>query len=200
VVRVETEAAVVVVVLPVLVLAAARAATASQSYASISEDIHMKFAIIQEGQVANIILAESAWVATNAFGAVSIDGLDPQPGPGWLFDGQNFAPPPMPAVQQPPRWNDTNLDQRYHWIDVGPFFDRFGAKALSITGSTDPQVQGLVTLLLPRKYVDLKRADLPAMLDMLVSKGLITSADKSAVLNPQTAEYERHVKGMVQPT
>jgi hypothetical protein len=98
-----------------------------------------------------------------------------------------------------PTWADAQLDPRYHWIDVGPFFDRFGAKALAITGSTDPQVQGLVTLLLPRKYVDLKRADLPGMLDLLISKSLINSTDKAAVLNPQTSDYERHVKGLEQP-
>lgn len=107
-----------------------------------------------------------------------------------------FVAPPAPPA---PGWADAGLDPRYHWIDVGPFFDRFGLKALSITGSTDPQVQGLVTLLLPRKYVDLKRADLPSMLDLLVSKSLITAAEKAAVLNPQTSEYERHIKGMAQP-
>ena len=104
-----------------------------------------------------------------------------------------------PAATPAPSWSDPSIDARYHWIDVGPFFDRFGAKAIAITGSTDPQVQGLVTLLLPRKYVDLKRADLPGMLDLLVSKGVINATDKAAVLNPVTVDYERHVKGMVQP-
>ena len=99
-----------------------------------------------------------------------------------------------------PSWSDPGLDPRYWWVDVGPFFDRFGAKALSITSSTDPQVQGLVSLLLPRKYVDLKRADLPSMLDILVAKSLITTADKTAVLTTPTNEYERHIKGLPQPT
>jgi hypothetical protein len=159
----------------------------------------MKFAIIQEGRVANVILADADWAAANAPGAVNIDALDPQPGPGWLFDGQDFAPPQAPVQAPGPTWADPSLPASYHWIDVGPFFDRFGAKALAITGSTDPQVQGLVTLLLPRKYVDLKRADLPGMLDLLVSKGVINAGDKVVVLNPETVDYERHVKGMEQP-
>lgn len=103
------------------------------------------------------------------------------------------------SIAQPVRWSDANLDPRYFWIDPGPFFDRFGAKALAITSSTDPQAQGLVTLLLPRKYVDLKRADLPAMLDLLVAKGIITTPEKLAVLTPVTTDYERHIKGMEQP-
>lgn len=104
------------------------------------------------------------------------------------------------APQVTASWSDPELDTRYWWIDVGPFFDRFGAKALGITGSTDFQVQGLVTLLLPRKYVDLRRADLPQMLDLLVAKGLITAAEKIAVISPPTSEYERHIKGLPQPT
>lgn len=159
----------------------------------------MKFAIILDGRVSNVILAESAqWVAENEPNAILIDGLEPQPGPGWLYDGATFTTPPEPVVKVI-RWTDADLPPSYHWIDVGPFFDRFGTKAISITGSTDPQVQGLVTLLLPRKYVDLKRADLPAMLDLLVSKGLITAGEKAVVLNPQTVDYERHIKGLEQP-
>lgn len=102
-------------------------------------------------------------------------------------------PPPIP------HWADTNLDERYWWINIGPFFDRFNGKALSITSSTDPVVQGMLTLILPRQYVDLKRADLSSMLDLLISKSLITSGDKSDILSPPTTEYERHIKGMVQP-
>lgn len=104
-----------------------------------------------------------------------------------------------PTIPVPPTWASPNLDERYHWIDVGPFFDRFGAKALDITSSADAQVQGLITILLPRKYVDLKRADLPAMLNILVGKSLITLAEKAVVLNPQTTTYERHIKDLPQP-
>lgn len=104
-----------------------------------------------------------------------------------------------PTIPVPPTWASPNLDERYHWIDVGPFFDRFGAKALAITSSADAQVQGLITILLPRKYVDLKRADLPAMLNILVGKSLITLAEKAVVLNPQTTTYERHIKDLPQP-
>ena len=102
------------------------------------------------------------------------------------------------VTQQALSWSDSSLDPSYHWVDVGPFLDRFGAKAL-LVAATDPQVQGLITLLLPRKYVDLKRADLPGTLDLLISKGLINAADKAAVLNPVTSDYERHVKGLEQP-
>lgn len=154
----------------------------------------MRYALIQSGIVANVVEQESLptipgqWVACG------------NAGPGWTWNGVTFTDPNAPVAPVIPAWSDPALDARYHHIDVGPFFDRFGAKALAVTGSTDAQVQGLVTLLLPRKFVDLKRADLPGMLDLLIAKGLINAGDKTAVLNPQTTDYERHVKGMVQPT
>lgn len=107
------------------------------------------------------------------------------------------APPPPPAV---PDWADPDLDPRYHWIDVGPFMDRFGGYGISIAGSTDPDVRGLVTLLLPRQYVDLRRADVAQFVAMLVAKELITQARADIVLSPVTTEAERHIKGLPQPT
>lgn len=153
-----------------------------------------KYAVIDKGVVVNIIIAQPGSAALPS-GAVNIESVSPSPSIGWTYNGGVFTAPVVPTLS----WSDPALDSRYFWIDVGPFFDRFGAKALSITGSADVQVQGLVTLLLPRKYVDLKRADLPSMLDLLVSKGLITAAEKTAVLNPITTEYERHIKGLEQP-
>lgn len=113
--------------------------------------------------------------------------------PGWVRENGQFKPPRVPG------WNDVDLDPRYWWIDRGPFFDRFGAKALAIVSSTDPEVQGLITLLMPRLYVDLKRADLPALLDVLVGKQLLTAQEKVAILTTPTTEDERHVRGLVQP-
>lgn len=151
-----------------------------------------RFAIIDHGRVVNIALADapmgSEWV--------TLEGVSPEPGIGWTFDQGAFTPPPAPPVL---RWTDAHLAPEYHWIDVGPFFDRFGLKALAVTSSTDAQVQGLVTLILPRKYVDLKRADLSPMLDILVAKGIITTAEKASIINPVTTEYERHIKGLAQP-
>lgn len=99
-----------------------------------------------------------------------------------------------------PSWSSSSLDERYFWVDVGSFMDRFGAKALALTSSTDPDVQGLITLLLPRRYIDLKHPALPVWLDLLVSKGLITSEEKSSVLVPRTTAQERHIAGLAQPT
>lgn len=114
-------------------------------------------------------------------------------GPGWHWDGEQFSPP------APLTWASTDLDPRYWWIDKGPFFDRFGSKALTIVSSADPLVQGLVSLIMPRAYIDLRRPDIPSLLDVMVGKSLITAAEKAAVLTAPTTDYERHIKGLPQP-
>lgn len=119
-----------------------------------------------------------------------------------LIDGAWQAPPapePAPEPEPAPSLTWANAPAQYWWIDVGPFFDRFGQKAIVITSSTDTVVAGLVTLIMPRKYVDLKREDLPQLLGILVTKGIITNAEMQAVLNTPTTDYERHIKGLPQP-
>lgn len=130
-------------------------------------------------------------------------------GPGAPANSTKVEPPANAAqplrffngawLVEPPAVTWSTAPAEYWWIDVGSFFDRFGSKALAITSSTDPEVAGLVTLVVPRKYVDLQRADLPMLLDVLVVKGIITEAEKAAVLTTPTTEHERYVAGLPQP-
>jgi hypothetical protein len=152
----------------------------------------MRWALIQAGRVANVV--EQADKPTIPGNWVACGNA----GPGWVYDEGSGAFG-NPNVVAPPSWTDPALDPRYYWLDIGPFFDRFGTKALALTSSTDAQIQGVITLVMPRKYIDLKRADLSAMLDLLISKGAITLADKLAALNPVTTDAERHIKGLPQP-
>lgn len=98
---------------------------------------------------------------------------------------------------QPPTWDTAPAE--YFQIDVGPFFDRFGGKAIVITSSEDSVVRGMLALVTPRKFIDLKREDLPVLVGILVTKGIITEAEMAAVLDPHTTDYERHLKGLPQP-
>lgn len=78
------------------------------------------------------------------------------------------------------------------YIDHGPFYDRFGDSMMAILMSTDPQVQALIKNLEARKWIDLQRPDVAGGLDLLISKGLITAEQKTAILNtPITYEDQR---------
>lgn len=109
-----------------------------------------------------------------------------------FVSGAWVMPPPAP-----PTWADAPAE--YWWIDVGSFFDRFGAQAIVVTSADDNVVRGMLNLIQPRKFVDLKRADLPALLGILVTKQLITADDANRILTTPTTEDERYVTGLPQP-
>jgi hypothetical protein len=109
-------------------------------------------------------------------------------------------------------WSDPSLDPQYHWIDTGPWRDRFGIDWLAITSSSNELCKAAAQLWIDRKYINLKDARNAQVLDAMIAtsqpaanvlfdgSGPMTVDKKNAILNPVTTEYERHVKGMVQPS
>lgn len=134
----------------------------------------MRFTIIENGKVINTALADSPmgenWIESDVAG------------PGWTYQDGNFsAPPPPSAAVNPAEW----------LIDIGPFFDRFGAAKMAILVSTNATVKAIVSDLQVRKWVDLKRLDVAAGIDALIALGVpgVTSALKTSVLTtPVTAD------------
>lgn len=79
----------------------------------------------------------------------------------------------------------------YTWfIDIGPFFDRFGAVKMAVLTSTNATVMGLVKDVQTRKWVDLKRADVAQAIDLIISTP-IAGIDKSAILNTPVTQLEQ---------
>lgn len=80
----------------------------------------------------------------------------------------------------------------YKWfIDIGPFFDRFGSAKMAILTSQNATVKAIISDLQVRKWVDLKRADVGQGIDALIAIGVngVTAELKSSVLNtPVTAD------------
>lgn len=76
------------------------------------------------------------------------------------------------------------------WIYVGPFYDRFGAQKLPILASSDATVQAIIKDASVRKYIDLKRAEVSAVCDILLVKGF--AIDKTAILTTPVAASDRH--------
>ena len=111
----------------------------------------------------------------------------------------------------PLSWSDPSLDPRYSWIDTGPWRDRFGMDWLAITSSDNALCKAASQLWIDRKYINLKDARNAQVLDAMIAtaqpaanplfpgSGPMTLAKKTAILNPVTTEYERHVKGLEQP-
>ena len=75
-------------------------------------------------------------------------------------------------------------------IDVGAFFDRFGAYKYPILMSSDGAVQAYVKDVQVRPYIDLARVDIAPGLDYLIVKGVMDAATKTAVLAVPVAASE----------
>lgn len=109
---------------------------------------------------------------------VDPDGVGPEwvacgnAGPGWTYDGITFYEPPMPP---------TPVDPCEWLIDIGPFFDRFGAQKIPVLADTNAIVRAIVTDCTSRKWIDLKRADVGLAIDTLINLG--HAVDKAAILD-----------------
>jgi hypothetical protein len=104
-----------------------------------------------------------------------------QNGYGWNFTGYQWIQQKLiPDVVIP----STQSNPTEFLIDVGPFFDRFGAAKMSILTSQNATVRAIVQDLQVRKWVDLKRPDVSLGIDALIQLGVvgITPALKNKVL------------------
>lgn len=104
---------------------------------------------------------------------------------GWTYiiggDIPVFSePPPAP----PP------VDPCEKLIDIGPFFDRFGASKMAVLTSANPVIKAIVQDVTVRKWVDLSRDDVLQSVNYLLSQGLITEEVKTAVLVTPVTETE----------
>lgn len=93
-------------------------------------------------------------------------------------------PAVMPVNAAPTDWT--------WYIDVGPFFDRFGAAKYAILASQDATVQALVKDLQVRKWIDLQRADVAQGIDLMIGKAVpgVTAALKTAILSTPVSADE----------
>lgn len=126
-------------------------------------------------------------------------------GPGWRVDDSGVLPPRVLS------WSDTDLDQRYLWLDVGPFRDRFGMDWLALSTSEHRLARAACAAWSERKYIDLADERNAQLLGALVAAGLpdaapeipgsgpLTPEKVGAILTPRTTERERHIKGLAQP-
>lgn len=80
----------------------------------------------------------------------------------------------------PPSWK----------VDIGSFFDRFGAAKLAILSSDDLVVQAIIKDASVRKYIDLygRRAELEQAMNLLVLKGFPVNV--SAILDTEPTADE----------
>lgn len=152
-----------------------------------------RIALLQpDGLVINVIAADDAM--TNAEITAMVESA--HPGLTWAdvttvvcSPGDTYI---SGSVTPAAASNAAPYDPRIWWIDIGPFFDRFGAAKYAILASADPMVQAIIKDVTVRQFIDLKRAEVGVGLDILLAKGF--AIDKTAILTTATTELERHIK------
>jgi hypothetical protein len=92
---------------------------------------------------------------------------------------------PLPVITPP-------VDPCEWLLDIGPFFDRFGATKMAVLTSPDAGVKAVVSDVSIRKWIDLQRADVAAALAYIGSAvGAVTPALQTAILTTPVTEPER---------
>lgn len=118
-----------------------------------------------EGAVVNVIIADEAFAEARHPGAWRVAAV------------QDVEPAPV----NPTAW----------LIDIGPFFDRFGAAKMAVLTSADAGVKAILADLQVRKWVDLKRPDVGQGVQYVGSVvPTVTAELQASVLNDPVTDFE----------
>ena len=149
------------------------------------------FALIKNGTVQNVIVADEAFITSITSKWDHIECIDTPAeralgvGIGWGWDGSSFvAPTPTTPEPQPvPVWE---------WlIDIGPFFDRFGTAKMAVLTSSDVGVQAIIKDTQVRKWLDLKLPEIASAVAYVGTKvPSVTQELQESILNTPVAETE----------
>ena len=121
-----------------------------------------------DGEIVNTVVANQAFIDAHFPGAE----LLPEP---------EAAQEPMPEPPKPWEW----------LIDVGPFFDRFGAAKMAVLTSTDPGVQAILKDTQIRKWLDLKLPEVAQSVAYVGTKvSAVTAELQDTILNTPVAPTE----------
>ena len=91
--------------------------------------------------------------------------------------------PPEPPAPAAPVWE--------WYIDIGPFFDRFGAAKMAVLTSADVGVQAILKDTQIRKWLDLKLPEIEQSVQYIASKvPELTAALQEQIINTKPAEHE----------
>ena len=146
----------------------------------------MEYALIKNGVVVGVIVADESFVTgiANQWDHIvpATDGC----GPEWTWMAQGgFVRPESPPDPEPtiPEWA--------WYIDLGPFYDRFGAAKMAVLTSPDAGLKAILSDLNIRKWVDLQRPDVAQALAYVGSVlPAVTPALQTAILSTPVADIE----------
>ena len=126
----------------------------------------------------NINILDGAGTVINTILATEDFAQQCYPGK-WRLSENQPQPEPTPA----PEWE--------WYIDIGPFFDRFGAAKMAVLTSADVGVQAILKDTQVRKWLDLKLPELTQSVQYVASKvKAVTPEIVDSIMNTPVSENE----------
>ena len=146
------------------------------------------YAQINEGGVC-IAVAETHSELPPASNIIAIDSLRNEY-IGRLYDAEASATAGTPVFIDAP--TQPQPTPAWEWlIDIGPFFDRFGAAKMAVLTSADAGVQAILKDTQIRKWLDLKLPEVTQSVAYVGTKvPTVTAELQDAILNTPVAEAE----------
>lgn len=137
------------------------------------------YAQIDQNQIVTSV-TESAQELPASPVLIEVDGLRAEL-LGMMYEGGQFKPVVAPPIT--PEWS--------WYIDIGPFFDRFGAAKMAVLTSTDPGVQAIIKDVQIRKWLDLKLPEVAQSLAYVGSRvPEVDAAMQASILQTPVADAE----------
>ena len=148
----------------------------------------MKYAWIESGLVRDVCAGSPFTLYHPDIAAHYSESVPDDAAIGDEWDGVTLTKPPPPPPYVPPPYVPP-VDPCQWLIDIGPFFDRFGAAKMAVLTSSDAAVKAILQDIQVRKWIDLQRADVISALAYVGSVvPAITPALRTAILTtPVTA-------------
>ena len=146
------------------------------------------YAQINESGICTAVTETHSELPT-ASNIIAIEGLHPEL-LGKLYDSEASAAAGLPifvdapALPQPaPAWE--------WYIDIGPFFDRFGSAKMAVLTSSDVGVQAILKDTQVRKWLDLKLPEIASAVAYIGTKvPAVTQELQQSILNTPVAEID----------
>ncbi len=136
-----------------------------------------RYAIIENGYVVNIALADAP-VNENW---IDLTDVNPQPSIYWAYSNGVFTAPEEVITPSAHEW----------FIDIGPFYDRFGAVKMEILTSDNSTIKAILEDIKIRKWIDLKNPLVIQSLAYISSVvPALTAELQSAILNTPVSDME----------
>lgn len=137
------------------------------------------YAVIKGTFVDGIAIADAPLETDGAW--ICVDNVDPQPGPGWIYENGVFSPPPPP----PPL---PNIITKLAMIER---FTEDEYEGILLAAKSDVQVQGWLDRFAAATQINLDDPRTVSGMDLLVSKNLLTAEREVEILTAPVQPNEK---------